>query len=132
MKTIAKDLLTAWRAELATELTAATAESARLHKEHAEYFTAAQKAEADWKAIDRELVSLTAPKRGAFRVTRDSLASALSMRMRWLEQERDNASRRQAAAHAALTEVRLKVEDLERAVKQIDQLLAPAEQEAAA
>ena len=114
------ETLKAWRQELAAELSAAQSELLALETEHAMAADAVRIAER----YLREAQAAVAPIR--------SPSSLITGRLHDLERGRGTVRGRQARAAGQLQVVRERIRELERAIGQLDQVIAPAATEEAA
>jgi hypothetical protein len=113
--------MTTWRGELAAELAQAQKSLTLLEAEHETAIAATRDVGTAYRDIQHAL--------GAFS---GRLAGPLVMRSRFHLQDVDAAKSRQDRGRAAVDVARGQIAELEGALRQLDALLVPAEEEAAA
>lgn len=113
--------LSAWRAEIVSEIAAAKKELPAMEAEHATAIAAARTAETAYSELQQLLDQ-----------TYKVLASPLATRIAWLRSAVDEAKAGATRAEHALKTARGRVTEIERALRQLDHLIHVEEPEAEA
>jgi predicted nucleic acid-binding Zn-ribbon protein len=121
--------LKAWRDQIAAELDKAQAELPALNAAREAAITTHSALESAWRDLSTTLRAITHAIRGR---PSSALEIPLSLRVDGLKRDLDMAASARAQAHHAHRAGQRRIAELERALMQLDRLLEPPAEEAAA